>query len=86
MASEDETGVMLFIPYFKKITNLDIFKKYMMKYTKIFIFCDDGVIRSIKNKIDKLVAEIGSVAMRIDIIHFDNVLINLMNNGHSPFY
>ena len=79
---------MLFIPYFKKITNLDIFKKYLLKYEQIFIFCDDSVIRSVKNKIEKLLVENSSVNIvkRVDIIHFDNILLNLFTNGHSPFY
>jgi DNA-directed RNA polymerase subunit H (RpoH/RPB5) len=60
----------------------------MIKYHQIFIFCDDSVIRSIKNKIDKLIVESNeeNTAVRIDIIHFDNILLNLFNNGHSPFY
>ncbi len=49
------------------------------------MFCDEGRLKSLKKLTNKVSGEIKDTK-RIDLIHFDTVLINLANNKHTVEY
>jgi hypothetical protein len=61
-------------------------KKYIKVSDVLIIICEDSHMRSIKSKIDKLIADESPGKRRIDIINHDVFLINLHANAHSPHY
>ena len=87
MLLEDyKQATIVYVYQGKKISNLDQFKKYIKGSDVLIVFCEDSHMRSIKSKIDKLIAEENPGKRRIDLISHDTVLINLYANAHSPQY
>lgn len=62
-------------------------KRYLNTFDQVFIFCDNSIIKQIKNRIDKLLIESDKkIPKRVDLITFNNLFINLYLNSHSPLY